>query len=83
MVRLLRTGKNIPTDLRNYATQVPDIGNSLCAVVEFDNSAAAMSAVRVIKSRNKDFADEETVLNEENHKALLEKLKGINCHHDL
>ena len=25
-VRLLRADKNIPADLRNYATQVPDLG---------------------------------------------------------
>jgi len=27
-VRLLRSDKPIPADLRNYATQVPDIGKS-------------------------------------------------------
>lgn len=27
-VRLLRTDKSVPTDLKNYATQVPDIGKS-------------------------------------------------------
>merc|ERR1712134_240177 len=49
LVRLLRKGKDIPSDLRNYATQVPDIGNSLCAVVDFDGSDAALKAVRELK----------------------------------
>lgn len=49
LVRLLRPGKDIPSDLRNYATQVPDIGKSLCAVVDFEESDAALQAVRVLK----------------------------------
>merc|ERR1711953_1642955 len=49
LVRLLRKGKDIPSDLRNYATQVPDIGDSLCAVVDFDGSDAALKAVRELK----------------------------------
>ena len=41
----------IPSDLRNYATQVPDIGDSLCAVVDFDGSDAALKAVRELKEK--------------------------------
>jgi hypothetical protein len=51
LVRLLRKGKDIPSDLRNYATQVPDIGDSLCAVVDFDGSDAALKAVRELKEK--------------------------------
>jgi hypothetical protein len=51
LVRLLRPGKEVPSDLRNYATQVPDIGNSLCAVVDFEGSDAALKAVRELKER--------------------------------
>jgi len=40
--------------LRNYATQVPDIGNSLCAVVDFDGSDAALKAVRELKEKYND-----------------------------
>jgi hypothetical protein len=54
LVRLLRKGKDIPSDLRNYATQVPDIGNSLCAVVDFDGSDAALKAVRELKEKFND-----------------------------
>jgi hypothetical protein len=54
LVRLLRKGKDIPSDLRNYATQVPDIGNSLCAVVDFDGSDAALKAVRELKEKYND-----------------------------
>merc|ERR1712048_932127 len=41
----------IPSDLRNYATQVPDIGKSLCAVVDFEQSDAALQAVRCLKEK--------------------------------
>ena len=37
--------------MRNYATQVPDIGDSLCAVVDFDGSDAALKAVRELKEK--------------------------------
>ena len=51
LVRLLKPGKEIPSDLRNYATQVPDIGKSLCAVVDFEQSDAALQAVRCLKEK--------------------------------
>jgi len=51
LVRLLKPGKEIPSDLRNYATQVPDIGKSLCAVVDFEQSDAALQAVRCLKEQ--------------------------------
>jgi la-related protein 6 len=51
LVRLLRPGKEVPSDLRNYATQVPDIGDSLCAVVDFEGSEAALKAVRELKEQ--------------------------------
>lgn len=54
LVRLLRPGKDIPSDLRNYATQVPDIGKSLCAVVDFEESEAALTAVRLLKETVQD-----------------------------
>jgi hypothetical protein len=47
----LKPGKEIPSDLRNYATQVPDIGKSLCAVVDFEQSEAALQAVRCLKEK--------------------------------
>ena len=49
LVRILKPGKEIPSDLRNYATQVPDIGKSTCAVVDFEQSESALQAVRCLK----------------------------------
>uniref|UniRef100_H2XKB5 HTH La-type RNA-binding domain-containing protein n=2 Tax=Ciona intestinalis TaxID=7719 RepID=H2XKB5_CIOIN len=48
-VRLLRSDKEVPCDLKNYATQVYDIGKSLCAVVDFDQSEDALASVRILK----------------------------------
>ena len=31
LARVLRPGRAIPPDLRNYATQIPDMGTSTCA----------------------------------------------------
>ena len=33
LARVLRPGRPIPPDLRNYATQIPDMGATTCAVV--------------------------------------------------
>lgn len=49
LVRILKPGKEIPSDLRNYATQVPDIGKTMCAVVDFEQSESALQAVRLLK----------------------------------
>ncbi|XP_076817258.1 uncharacterized protein LOC143462845 isoform X1 [Clavelina lepadiformis] len=48
-VRLLRADREVPADLRNYATQVHDIGVSLCAIIDFESAEDALTAVRVLK----------------------------------
>lgn len=49
LVRLIKPGSNIPFDLKNYATQIDDIGKSLCAVIEYDDPESSASAVRELK----------------------------------
>lgn len=51
LVRVLLPGRQVPCDLRNYATQVPDMGNSLCAVVEYDTEAEACTACRELNGK--------------------------------
>lgn len=51
LVRVLLPGRQVPCDLRNYATQVPDMGNSLCAVVEYETEAEACTACRELNSK--------------------------------
>lgn len=51
LVRVLLPGRQVPCDLRNYATQVPDMGNSLCAVVEYESEAEACTACRELNSK--------------------------------
>lgn len=51
LVRVLLPGRQVPCDLRNYATQVPDMGNSLCAVVEYETEAEACVACRELNSK--------------------------------
>ena len=40
--RVLRPGRAIPPDLRNYATQIPDMGATTCAVVDFDSTDSGL-----------------------------------------
>jgi len=51
LVRVLLPGRQVPCDLRNYATQVPDMGNSLCAVVEYESEAEACTACRELNAK--------------------------------
>jgi hypothetical protein len=51
LVRVLLEGKPVPCDLRNYATQVPDMGSTLCAVVEFESEEEATNCVKQLNSR--------------------------------
>lgn len=46
LVRVLLPGRQVPCDLRNYATQVPDMGTTLCAIIEYDTEAEACNACR-------------------------------------
>lgn len=52
LARILKPGKPIPTDLRNYATQIPDMGRTCCAVVEFGNCDSAHQSCRVLRDKN-------------------------------
>uniref|UniRef100_H2Z1D2 Uncharacterized protein n=1 Tax=Ciona savignyi TaxID=51511 RepID=H2Z1D2_CIOSA len=85
-VRLLRPDKEIPSDLRNYATQVEDIGKTLCAVVDFDQSEDALSSVRILKyllKPNKgdcdDARDNETIIESEiaRHEDSLKNIPSL------
>lgn len=51
LVRVLLPGRQVPCDLRNYATQVPDMGTSLCAVVEYETETEACNACRELNSK--------------------------------
>lgn len=54
LVRVLLEGKPVPCDLRNYATQVPDMGTTLCAVVEFETEEEATRCVKELNTRQTD-----------------------------
>jgi la-related protein 6 len=45
LARVLRPGRAIPPDLRNYATQIPDMGATTCAVVDFDSTDSGLSII--------------------------------------
>lgn len=58
LVRVLLEGKPVPCDLRNYATQVPDMGTTLCAVVEFESEEEATNCVKQLNSRQAEDGNE-------------------------
>lgn len=51
LVRVLMPGRQVPCDLRNYATQVPDMGNTLCAVIEYETENEACNACRELNGK--------------------------------
>lgn len=54
LVRVLMPGRQVPCDLRNYATQVPDMGTTLCAIVEYETENEACFACRELNARKLD-----------------------------
>lgn len=52
LARVLRPGRPIPPDLRNYATQIPDMGATTCAVVDFDSTDSAHECCRGLRDQN-------------------------------
>nr|CAB3263388.1 la-related protein 6 [Phallusia mammillata] len=77
-VRLLRANKEVPADLRNYATQVHDIGTTLCGVIDFECSEDALNAVRIVKhfqKQNECPEDKKSPEDEENTIPMLQKYK--------
>jgi len=51
LVRVLMPGRQVPCDLRNYATQVPDMGSTLCAIVEYETEQEACFACRDLNNK--------------------------------
>lgn len=47
-VRLIRPGRDLPQDLRNHTTKHPELGQSTCAVIEFERTDECQLAYRVL-----------------------------------
>ncbi|CAG5098169.1 Oidioi.mRNA.OKI2018_I69.XSR.g15428.t1.cds [Oikopleura dioica] len=47
-VRLIRPGKEVPLDLRNHVAKHPELGQSTCAVVEFDKTEECQNAYKTL-----------------------------------
>lgn len=44
LIRILRPGKTIPPDVKKHINKHPEIGNTVCALIEFENHEAAKKA---------------------------------------
>merc|ERR1719454_2675759 len=53
-MRVVRPDRKLPTYLQSmiqgYATQVPELGKEICAIVEYDSDEAAVAACRHFNS---------------------------------
>lgn len=47
-VRIIRPGVEVPLDLRNHITKHPELGQSLCVVVEFETTDGAQNAYKTL-----------------------------------
>lgn len=45
-MRVVRPERTLPPYLQGYATQVPELGKEMCAIIEYDSEEAAMNACR-------------------------------------
>lgn len=51
VVRVLKPGKNIPADIKQWIRLIPDLGRAACAVIDFETARAAKFAVHVFRQR--------------------------------
>lgn len=51
LVRVLKPGKVLPFDTKQYAAKIPELGTVPCALVDFETARAAKFAVHVLRQR--------------------------------
>jgi hypothetical protein len=51
LVRVLKPGKQLPFDTKQYASKIPELGTVPCALVDFETARAAKFAVHVLRQR--------------------------------
>lgn len=53
-MRVLRPGKQLPFDLKQYQPKIPDLAKTVCAIIEFEAADAAKFAVQTLRYRTKE-----------------------------
>ncbi|KAJ8304023.1 hypothetical protein KUTeg_017606 [Tegillarca granosa] len=48
LIRILRPGKSLPQDVKKHVTKHPEIGTTVCALVEFEKHEAAKNALETM-----------------------------------
>jgi len=51
LIRILRPGKTIPPDVKKHVNKHPEIGNTVCALVEFEKHEAAKKACETMTNQ--------------------------------
>jgi len=54
LARVLRPNKALPFDLKQFQKQIPDLGKTVCAIIEFESAPAAKFAVDTLKFRTQE-----------------------------
>jgi hypothetical protein len=54
LARVLRPNKQLPFDLKQFQAKIPDLGRSVCAIIEFESAQAAKFAVETLKFRTQE-----------------------------
>lgn len=54
LARVLRPNKSLPFDLKQFQKQIPDLGRTVCAIIEFESAPAAKFAVDTLKFRTQE-----------------------------
>ena len=49
-----RPNKALPFDLKQFQKQIPDLGRTVCAIIEFESAPAAKFAVDTLKFRTQE-----------------------------
>lgn len=52
LVRVIKPGKILPFDLKQFASKIHDLGETPCAIVEFEQASSAKGAVEKMRKEN-------------------------------
>ncbi|XP_002741728.1 la-related protein 6-like [Saccoglossus kowalevskii] len=52
LIRILRPGKSLPQDVKKHQNQHPELGKTVCALVEFEKSESARKAKELLSNKD-------------------------------
>lgn len=76
LIRILRPGNPLPTDVRSFLNKVPDLTSKVCALIEFERTEFALKARRLFNSEKPDVLKVIELVPQKNNKKNEDRKKS-------